>query len=205
MPAGCRPRQPGVAEAVFARLLGATGATVARLEAQMPPEFRGLFATTFARRAVRAENFAALRHLSGVSGALAADFRASAAHLPWFQTYGSADFGAEFLKVYAACELVGPRGPFVSAEFSCGVLLLGPGVLYPEHWHAAAEVYVPLSGHAEWFRAGEGWSLQAPLTVIHHASNQKHAMRTGAEPLLALYIWRGGDLAQKSLHGTGPG
>ena len=33
--------------------------------------------------------------------------------------------------------------------------------------------------------------------VIHHASNVNHAMRTGEEPLLALYIWRGGPLAQK--------
>lgn len=34
--------------------------------------------------------------------------------------------------------------------------------------------------------------------VVHHAANVNHAMRTGKEPLLALYIWRGGPLAQKS-------
>lgn len=34
--------------------------------------------------------------------------------------------------------------------------------------------------------------------VIHHASDVSHAMRTGKEPLLALYIWRGGPLAAKS-------
>ncbi len=34
--------------------------------------------------------------------------------------------------------------------------------------------------------------------VIHHASNVSHAMRTGAEPLLAFYLWRGGPLAARS-------
>jgi hypothetical protein len=34
--------------------------------------------------------------------------------------------------------------------------------------------------------------------MVHHASNVSHAMRTGADPLLALYLWRGGPLAQKS-------
>ena len=34
--------------------------------------------------------------------------------------------------------------------------------------------------------------------VIHHPSNVSHAMRTGDEPLVALYLWRGGPLAQKS-------
>ena len=37
-----------------------------------------------------------------------------------------------------------------------------------------------------------------PARSIHHASNVSHAMRTGNEPLLALYLWRGGPLAQKS-------
>jgi hypothetical protein len=34
--------------------------------------------------------------------------------------------------------------------------------------------------------------------VVHHASNVNHAMRTVKDPLLALYIWRGGPLAAKS-------
>ena len=34
--------------------------------------------------------------------------------------------------------------------------------------------------------------------IIHHASNVNHAMRTGEEPLLALYLWRGGPLAARS-------
>ena len=38
--------------------------------------------------------------------------------------------------------------------------------------------------------------------VIHHPSNVSHAMRTGAEPLLAIYLWRGGPLAQKSVIGV---
>lgn len=43
-----------------------------------------------------------------------------------------------------------------------------------------------------------GFHVRQAGEVIHHASNVSHAMRTGDEPLLALYIWRGGPLAQKS-------
>ena len=45
---------------------------------------------------------------------------------------------------------------------------------------------------------GGGWRLRAAGDVIHHASNVSHAMRTGGEPLLAFYLWRGGPLAARS-------
>jgi len=34
--------------------------------------------------------------------------------------------------------------------------------------------------------------------MSHHASGVKHAARTIGEPMIALYLWRGGDLNQKS-------
>jgi hypothetical protein len=34
--------------------------------------------------------------------------------------------------------------------------------------------------------------------VIHHASNEPHAMRTGASAFLGLYLWRSADLRQKA-------
>ena len=47
-----------------------------------------------------------------------------------------------------------------------------------------------------------GFHLREAGEVIHHASNVSHAMRTGEEPLLAIYLWRGGPLAQKSVLGV---
>jgi hypothetical protein len=131
----------------------------------------------------------------GVVGAI----RAAAAGLRWQQTYGAADFGAEFLQGYGWSEFVGLRGPRPSTRIACGVLLLAPGVIYPAHAHAAEEVYLPIHGVAEW-QKGDGAFLPVPVgQAIHHPSWVPHAMRVGAEPLAALYLWRGGDLAAKSV------
>lgn len=81
---------------------------------------------------------------------------------------------------------------------SSGFVLLGADTTYPEHWHKAEELYFPISGTGEWFHEDHGWQTKSPGDMIVHASNVKHAMRTIGEPLLLLYIWRGGDLLQKS-------
>lgn len=116
----------------------------------------------------------------------------------WGQTYTAADFGRHFLDNYGWMELVGTRGHFVNDRCAAGFLILGPDMDYPDHHHLAEELYVPLAGIAEW-RKGDGtFTRRDPGEVIHHASMVNHAMRTGSQPLLALYLWRGGPLAQKS-------
>ncbi|MER8826894.1 dimethylsulfoniopropionate lyase [Mesorhizobium sp. M0938] len=118
--------------------------------------------------------------------------------LRWGQTYSAADFGAEFLARYGWLEIFGTRGHFVNDEVAAGLLILGPDIVYPDHHHVAEEIYIPLTGGTQW-RMGEGeFSRREAGEVIHHASNVSHAMRTGKEPLLALYIWRDGPLAAKS-------
>ncbi len=121
--------------------------------------------------------------------------------LAWRQTYAADDFGPEFLLCYGWTELIGTRGPVPSHSLACGFLLLGPDLEYPRHYHTAEEIYVVLAGNASWRRGGEDWVIRAPGAVIHHPPDMPHAMRTGPEPLLALYLWRGGDLAQKSIIG----
>lgn len=116
----------------------------------------------------------------------------------WGQTYTTADFSQHFIDNYGWMELFGTRGHFDNQMAAGGFLILGPGIEYPDHRHVAEELYVPLAGRAEW-RKGEGPFLsRMPGEVIHHLSRVNHAMRTGAEPLLALYLWRGGPLAEKS-------
>lgn len=119
--------------------------------------------------------------------------------LDWRQTYAETDFGARFLARYGWTELLGLRGVVVSTRIACGILMLGPDTHYPSHCHAAEEIYLPLSGTALWRRDGDAWAERPPGQPIHHPPWLSHAMRTQAEPLLALYLWRGGDLAQKSL------
>ncbi len=118
--------------------------------------------------------------------------------LSWQQTYGAADFGAAFLDRYGWTEFIGLRGPIPSTELACGLLMLGPNIEYPAHAHEAEELYLPLAGSASWMRGDEGHALRPVGVPIHHPPWMPHAMRTQSEPLLALYVWRGGDLAAKS-------
>jgi hypothetical protein len=118
--------------------------------------------------------------------------------LRWGQTYTAADLGEAFIANYGWMELFGTRGHFADDAMAVGFLLLGPDIFYPDHHHVAEELYVPLIGGTEW-RKGEGaFVTRRAGEVIHHPSNVNHAMRTGAEPLVALYQWRGGPLDQKS-------
>jgi len=123
---------------------------------------------------------------------------AAAKDLFWGQTYTQADFGRDFLQNYGWTELIGLRGPIASRMLACGFLLLGPDTLYPRHSHAAEEIYVPLSEPTYWIKDEDDW-VSPPLgEPIYHSAWLAHGMRTAATPLLALYLWRGGDLTQKS-------
>jgi Dimethlysulfonioproprionate lyase len=122
----------------------------------------------------------------------------AAPSLAWRQTYSAEEVGTRFLDNYAWTELLGPRAGETRAQIACGVLLLGPNTLYPPHRHEAEEIYVPLSGTAGWQQRDAIWRLHAPGTLIHHRSEESHAMRTDAEPLLALYLWHSADLSQRA-------
>ncbi|RRH95810.1 transcriptional regulator [Mesorhizobium tamadayense] len=122
--------------------------------------------------------------------------------LRWGQTYTAADFGQTFIDNYGWLEVFGTRGHFINDEVAAGLLILGPGIVYPDHHHIAEEIYIPLTGGAEWRMGEGGFQVRAAGEVVRHASNVNHAMRTGEEPLMALYIWRGGPLAQKSTIGS---
>ncbi|NLR96392.1 transcriptional regulator [Rhizobium sp. P38BS-XIX] len=119
--------------------------------------------------------------------------------LHWAQTYNIADFGGDFLQKYGWVELFGTRGHFASEEMAGGFLLLGPGVHYPDHHHVAEEIYIPLTDGSLWSKDAQPFLPRWSGEIIHHPSNIRHAMRTEDHPLVALYLWRGGPLAQKSI------
>ena len=117
--------------------------------------------------------------------------------LHWNRTYTADEFGPHFYESYGWVELFGTRGHFVSDIIAGGFLLLGPGVVYPDHSHIAEEIYLPLTDGSLWSKGGSAFALQPTGTVIHHPSAIDHAMTTTDRPLLAAYLWRGGPLAQK--------
>jgi quercetin dioxygenase-like cupin family protein len=140
--------------------------------------------------------------IAGEADGFGADFVkhlcAEAASLDWRQTYTVNETEEPFLQNYGWAELSRPAPAAGVAQISCGVLVLGTNTFYPRHRHEAEEIYLPLAGNAEWQQGDGAWRRRSPGTLIHHSSEEPHAMRTGDEPLLAMYLWRSRNLDQRA-------
>ncbi len=176
-----------------------------RVDSTVVRDFLGDLEWEMPARKLVASKLPCLDHLARVAelalpaeAELAGHLARNADAMRWGQTYTAADFGQHFMDNYGWAELFGTRGHFVNDRIAAGFLVLGRDVLYPDHHHMAEEIYIPLTGETEW-RMGDGpFAVRGGGEVVHHASNVSHAMRTGQEPLLALYLWRGGPLAARS-------
>jgi len=190
-------------------------ATLLEDAAEPPPAARRAFQAALARvagadpavaRPTARSSLPVLRHwprsLELVGDSAAAPvlpwLRALAPALDWIQNpnYRANPPSPEFLENYGYAQLAGPaQVPTLLETGACafGLLLLGPGLLYPSHRHPAVELYLPLTP-GEWQRGPEPWRAVPAGTPIHHPSGLAHATRAGAGPLLALYLWQG-DLA----------
>lgn len=121
---------------------------------------------------------------------IAAVLRPIAAALPWRYGYAARSDRPGLEAEMGWAEFVGPAAPFRSDEVCLGLTLIGPHTFYPPHRHPAVELYHVLTGTAEWSADGKA-ARQPPGAFILHQPNQIHAMRTGDQPLLALYTWTG--------------
>ena len=117
--------------------------------------------------------------------------------LHWMQSYTADDFGQEFLDGYGHVEVLGTRGHFANDQFAGGIVMYGPNTHYPNHWHVAEEIYFPLTNGSLWGRDDEALEERKAGEFIFHESNVHHEMKMLDTPLLALWMWHGGDLAQK--------
>ncbi len=187
------------------RLLRAAHALLAARGADDIARFLRDWPDTSARRDVVPAALPVLKYLGPAVAAapraarpLVRELRAAASSLRWRQTYAPAQVGERFLENYGWAELLGLTGEVPSERLAVGFLLLGPDTSYPRHAHPAEEIYVPLSGTAQWWTEATDWHPVAPLVPVPHAGDEAHAMRTGTEPLLALYLWHGPYLREKS-------
>jgi hypothetical protein len=190
----------------FAALLDGFRAYLASRASDTVSRFTEGFDWDMAVRDVPPKSLPVVGHLGkaammagGGEGLLLSALAAQAETLAWGQTYNTGDFSQAFLDGYGWVELFGERGVFASHDMAGGFLMLGPDIHYPDHHHVAQEIYVPLTDGSLWSKDGGAFQPRQPGEIIHHPSDIRHAMRTGDEPLVALYLWRGGPLAQKSI------
>ncbi len=128
---------------------------------------------------------------AGPAAAVAAAARPFAASLGWRHWFQVDHKLPDFSRSYAHAEIVGPSAPVSSHKMRCGFILMAPHTLYPTHAHSAVELYLVLGGTAEWQRGAEPWARHPPGAFILHPSRIDHAMRSAAQPLLALFAWHG--------------
>lgn len=166
-----------------------------------------LFAETPPRRRVPG-----LRHLEGALPSLPREahrfgrhLRALADALPSSAFYLTDRWSRAFVHDIAALRLVGPKSPLYSRRLKAGVFLMGPGVYYPAHAHAAAELYLPVSGGLRFSRGGSGGpgEFRKPGEPVYHRPHQPHAMESGGWSVLLLYLWMG-DLTRPSWYKGDP-
>jgi hypothetical protein len=186
-------------------LLAAVRSFLEATSGEPVPAFIGSMDWSMPERRIEPRLLPCLEHLpaaaaiaAGAGRRLAELLASAGGRFAWRQTYSEADLGPEFMANYGWLEVFGTRGHFANGTVAGGVLMLGPETVYPDHHHQAEEVYIPLTGGTDW-RMGDGpFGRRAAGEIIHHRPNVNHAMRTGREPLLAFYLWRGGPLAARS-------
>lgn len=161
------------------------------LDGAAPPAHCG---NSFAPLPVHAHLDAALAAgRGGPLGDISDRFAAVARSQAWTQNsnYVAAPPRPGFLDGYGYVEWVGPGRLIDTDLVRVGILMLGPGVLYPSHAHPADEVYHVVAGRARWQRGEGHWRAEPPGAAIHHLPHVVHATATADEPLLALYCWAG--------------
>ena len=104
---------------------------------------------------------------------------------------GSMKMPESFRGRFTFVEAAGPKGMIYSDKVSFGLYLQQANTVYPSHWHEAVEHYLVLSGTADWQVDDAPYVARKPGEAFVHASNQRHATTTFAEPLLALWFWQG--------------
>ena len=118
--------------------------------------------------------------------------------LHWLQSYTADDFGQYMVDHYGFVELIGTRGHYASTEIAAGFVFFGQGVNYPNHWHGSEAIYYPMTDTGLWSQDNGEYETKKAGEIVYHEPNEHHALKVPENPLLAIWIWRGGNLAQKS-------
>lgn len=131
--------------------------------------------------------------LSGMSGrqshmpAMASAFAAVEPRLLWARRKGASPANRSFYDGHANAMLIGPGGIEQHDDVWVGVSLMAPNIAYPDHSHPPEEVYLAFTP-GEWWNAAMDWTEPGPGGLIYNPPGILHAMRSGGEPLFALWL-----------------
>jgi mannose-6-phosphate isomerase-like protein (cupin superfamily) len=143
-----------------------------------------------------------LAHTNADTHELLSAFIDTAASRKWEQSYTKADaVSSKMLAGYGYAEVISKLGPFVSDRTRAGIGVWGSAITYPPHRHAAEELYLVLGGGAEFLLGEEGSdeiAWRGPGEMVHVTPHLRHGFRTQDQPLALFYVWRDGDLREKS-------
>jgi len=123
----------------------------------------------------------------GPAAAAAKALRELEPTLAWAQSahHNAEKRGAYFMDNYAYCSL----GLSGSAVLDLGVMLLGPGIIYPVTSYASEGVFLVIGGSPEWKSGDEPWRRVEAGSIICRPFDGAEGKRPGEEPMLALYAW----------------
>ncbi len=117
--------------------------------------------------------------------------RAMRAKLPWSSFYQRDLWSRDFVDEIGAMLLIGPGAVLQSRRMKLGAFVMGAGVHYPLHAHAAQELYLVVGGDISFRWDSESpWQLKRAGELVYHATNQPHEMLAGDRGPLLFYIWR---------------
>lgn len=118
--------------------------------------------------------------------------RAAAPLLDWYRIYQGAGMDPALAEGMLAGQVVGQAGIFGAERFRAGLFLLGPGIHYPLHTHAAAEVYYGLAGRLTLRHGLDGAAFDVtPGGYSVTPPHRLHSLTTGERPVLLAYLWAG--------------
>jgi len=118
---------------------------------------------------------------------LGAAFAALESGLHWYRRKNAEAVGQPFVDGHANAVLIGPDGIEQRDDVLVGVTVMAPQIVYPDHDHPPEEVYIALSP-GEWWNAEMDWTEPGPGGVIYNPRGILHAMRSEAQPMLALWF-----------------
>jgi mannose-6-phosphate isomerase-like protein (cupin superfamily) len=113
---------------------------------------------------------------------LGREFRSVAESLPWTPTLRATDRGRDF--ALSPLDSVRDFG-----ALTVGIMYVRPGAQYPLHHHPPQELYLTISGNADWrFGGADDFVPVGPNATLYNHPDDWHSAIAGDTPLVALYV-----------------